>query len=184
MTVGAANNLHSLLFSSWRFMFASLNRRWEFIPWREQSRTLGFSGLIGYEEDGFKRELSCSAAGFGWQQRTDMGSPTCNLFCDPRPGFFLWKHTYMNRHVDTCTQVRTHMHPPTWTEITRLRGKASQVFVNRHWTGQPQQALSGLFFQRYLPIYPWHRERLPAIKPHSTPRTEIVFLLLNHKGFW
>ncbi|TNN88018.1 hypothetical protein EYF80_001599 [Liparis tanakae] len=50
----------------------TLNRRREFALWKVQSGALRFSGLIGYEEDGWKRELRCSTAGLGLGSREAM----------------------------------------------------------------------------------------------------------------
>lgn len=115
-----------------------------------------------------------SAVSLCWQEPGWCGSPPAQSV--PWPLGFLWKHTH-----DTCMRAHTHMHPPTWTEITRLHENASQVLVNRHWAGQLQQALFGLFSRQYLPIYPWHREGLPTMKAHSTLRAQKwVFLLLSN----
>lgn len=119
-----------------------------------------------------------SLSAFVGRSRADAGRSLHNLFHDP---LAFCENTHM---IHACE--RTHMHPPTWTKITRLHENASQVLVNRHWTGQLQQALFGLFSRQYLPIYPWHREGLPTMKAHSTLRTQKwVFLLLsNYKTCW
>lgn len=143
--------------------------------WKEWSRVWGFSCLINYKEVGCRGSSAALLPALVGKAEGWCGSTLWNLFHDP-PGSL---QTHMSKS-------RWHMHPLTWTTITRLHRDASQVLVNRHSTGQLQQALLGLFSHEYLPIYPWNWEWAAAGKNKHIPLWEVqLFLqLFNQNRCW